>query len=335
SKGQTISVPVGDERGIINRIAGLVARKGHNLESFAVALNKDKALCNLVASTTDKPLSLVVEQLHKLVNVLKWIDGLIFLTKITILYKEDPESMSSYNSLVSNKIEIGIKGSKFEGVPYTFFNQRQGCQVTLYQDAHVPDNFMPKISLAGKRYEAHRCWKDIFDAIINAKHLIYITGWSVYTKITLIRDPSRPKPGGDMTLGELLKKKADEGVTVLMLIWDDRTSVPALKRDGLMATHDQETEEYFRNTKVHCVLWPRNPDGGRSIVQGFEVSVMFTHHQKTKLADAFSLCPSMNSFHHFFFLAHLIRWSNRFLLFLLPPDPFGCIRRMMSQRSLT
>ncbi|KAJ4839320.1 Phospholipase D [Turnera subulata] len=180
----------------------------------------------------------------------------------------------------------GIKGSRFEGVPYTFFNQRQGCQVTLYQDAHVPDNFMPKISLAGKRYEAHRCWEDIFDAITSAKHLIYITGWSVYTKITLIRDPSRPKPGGDMTLGELLKKKADEGVTVLMLIWDDRTSVPALKRDGLMATHDQETEEYFRNTKVRCVLCPRNPDGGRSIVQGFEVSAMFTHHQKTVVVDS-------------------------------------------------
>ncbi|KAG8636324.1 phospholipase D alpha 1 isoform X2 [Manihot esculenta] len=179
----------------------------------------------------------------------------------------------------------GIQNPRFDGVPYTFFNQRQGCRVTLYQDAHVPNNFNVKIPIEGKTYEAHRCWEDIFDAITNAKHLIYITGWSVYTEITLVRDPQRPKPGGDIKLGELLKKKADEGVKVLVLIWDDRTSVQELKKDGLMATHDEETEKYFRNTKVHCFLCPRNPDNGRSIIQGFEISTMFTHHQKTVVVD--------------------------------------------------
>ncbi|KAL0287789.1 UNVERIFIED_CONTAM: Phospholipase D alpha 1 [Sesamum angustifolium] len=158
----------------------------------------------------------------------------------------------------------GLKSPKFPGVPFTFFPQRKGCRVTLYQDAHVPDNFIPRIPLAGgKYYEPHRCWEDIFDAISNAKHLIYITGWSVYTEITLVRDTRRPKPGGDITLGELLKKKANEGVRVLMLVWDDRTSVGLLKQDGLMATHDEETGNYFRDTEVHCVLCPRNPDDGR------------------------------------------------------------------------
>ncbi|KAE8687668.1 Phospholipase D alpha 1 [Hibiscus syriacus] len=128
-------------------------------------------------------------------------------------------------------------------------------------------------------------WEDIFDAICNAKHLIYITGWSVYTEITLVRDPRRPKPGGDRTLGQLLKDKADEGVTVLMLVWDDRTSVEEFKKDGLMATHDQETADYFKNTKVNCVLCPRNPDDGKSIFQGFETASMFTHHQKTVVVD--------------------------------------------------
>ncbi|KAI5586594.1 hypothetical protein POPTR_006G253900v4 [Populus trichocarpa] len=180
----------------------------------------------------------------------------------------------------------GIKSPQYEGVPYVFFNQRQGCRVTLYQDAHVPDSFSPKISLAGKLYEAHRCWEDIFDAISDAKHLIYITGWSVYTEITLIRDPNRRKPGGELKLGELLKKKAEEGVTVLMLVWDDRTSVLDFKKDGLMATHDEETEKYFRGSKVHCILCPRNPDVGRSVIQGFQVSTMFTHHQKTVVVDS-------------------------------------------------
>ncbi|XP_057503674.1 phospholipase D alpha 1-like [Actinidia eriantha] len=179
----------------------------------------------------------------------------------------------------------GMK-SQFEGVPHTFFTQREGCRVSLYQDAHVPDKRIPHFILSGgKVYEPQRCWEDIFDAITNARHLIYITGWSVYTKITLIRDQTRPKQQGDMNLGELLIKKANEGVKVLMLVWDDKTSVEELKKDGLMATHDQDTGDYFQNTKVCCYLCPRKPDDGRSIVQGFEISNMFTHHQKTVVVD--------------------------------------------------
>ncbi|KAL3844046.1 hypothetical protein ACJIZ3_001449 [Penstemon smallii] len=180
----------------------------------------------------------------------------------------------------------GIKSPSFGGVPYSFFRQRQGCKVSLYPDAHVPDDNITQFLKSEGFYEPQRCWEDMFDAINNARHLIYITGWSVYTKITLIRDPKRQKPGGDMILGELLKKKANEGVNVLLLVWDDRTSVMDLRKDGLMATHDQETKDYFQNTNVHCVLCPRNPDGGRSTIQGFQVSTMFTHHQKTVIVDS-------------------------------------------------
>ncbi|CAN8288204.1 unnamed protein product [Cochlearia groenlandica] len=181
----------------------------------------------------------------------------------------------------------GIRTAKFPGVPYTFFSQRKGCKVSLYQDAHVPESFVPKIPLAGGRnYEANRCWEDIFDAITDAKHLIYITGWSVYTEISLVRDSRRPKQGGDVTIGELLKKKASDGVKVVLLVWDDRTSVDLLKKDGLMATHDEETENFFRGTDVYCVLCPRNPDDGGSIVQNLQVSTMFTHHQKIVVVDS-------------------------------------------------
>ncbi|KAJ4957653.1 hypothetical protein NE237_024764 [Protea cynaroides] len=173
----------------------------------------------------------------------------------------------------------GIRSSKYPGVPYTFFTQREGCRVTLYQDAHIPNNFIPKIPLSGgKYYEPHRCWEDIFDAITNAQHLIYITGWSVNTKITLVRDVSRPKAGGDITLGDLLKRKASEGVRVLMLVWHDVTT--------LMQTHDKETEDFFRGSDVHCILCGRNPDVGDSLVQGLEILTSFTHHQKIVVVDS-------------------------------------------------
>ncbi|GJU54931.1 phospholipase D alpha 1 [Tanacetum coccineum] len=46
--------------------------------------------------------------------------------------------------------------------------------------AHVPEDFIPKIPLAnGKSYHLQRCWEDVFDAITNDKHFIYITGCNI------------------------------------------------------------------------------------------------------------------------------------------------------------
>ncbi|KAK8948712.1 Phospholipase D alpha 1 [Platanthera zijinensis] len=175
----------------------------------------------------------------------------------------------------------GEAGGWGSGVPNTFFKQTEGCRVTLYHDADVDPSFAPRIRLAGGEfYRPGRCWEDVFEAISGAKHLVYVAGWSVYAEVALLRGG-----GGEITLGEVLKRKAGEGVRVLMLVWDDRSSVGELKKDGVMATHDQDTAAYFRGSGVHCVLCPRNPDIGESYVQGFEIATLFTHHQKTVIAD--------------------------------------------------
>ena len=58
-------------------------------------------------------------------------------------------------------------------------------------------------------------------AIRKAKNLIYITGWSVYHPVRLVRRNNDPTDG---VLGDLLKERSQEGVRVLLLVWDDRTS---------------------------------------------------------------------------------------------------------------
>ncbi|KAF8377767.1 hypothetical protein HHK36_031152 [Tetracentron sinense] len=201
----------------------------------------------------------------------------------------------------------GIAGDpEHLGVRNTYFPVRRGGLVTLYQDAHVPDGLLPHIELDdGKVFRQEKCWEDICHAISEAHHMIYIVGWSIYHKVKLVREPSRPLPrGGDLTLGEMLKYKSEEGVRVLLLVWDDKTSHDKfyMNTAGVMQTHDEETRKFFKHSSVICVLSPRYGSSKLSIFKqqaGFipwsnfgeenqyasVVGTLFTHHQKCVLVD--------------------------------------------------
>ncbi|KAL1343983.1 hypothetical protein HN51_017900 [Arachis hypogaea] len=174
-------------------------------------------------------------------------------------------------------------------VPDTYFPIRHGGSVTLYQDAHVPDSMLPEIGLDdGVVFQQGKCWEDICHSILEAHHLVYIVGWSIYDKVKLVREPTRPLPsGGDLSLGELLKYKSQEGVRVLMLVWDDKTSHNKffIHTDGVMQTHDEETRRFFKHSSVTCVLSPRYASSKLSIFRQQVVGTLFTHHQKCVIVD--------------------------------------------------
>ncbi|KAI9201248.1 hypothetical protein LWI28_020671 [Acer negundo] len=191
----------------------------------------------------------------------------------------------------------GIAGNPENfGVQNCYFPVRHGGSVTLYRDAHVPpdDDSMaqPKIELEnGEVFKHENCWEDICHAILEAHHLVYVLGWSVFHKVKLVREPSRPLPsGGNLSLGDLLKYKSQEGVRVLLLVWDDKTSHSKffINTAGVMQTHDEETRKFFKHSSVHCVLSPRYASSKLSIFKQqacFVVGTLFTHHQKCVIVD--------------------------------------------------
>ncbi|CAN6466419.1 unnamed protein product [Victoria cruziana] len=180
---------------------------------------------------------------------------------------------------------LGVGGPDHKGIPGTYFPLRKGGRVTLYQDAHVPDDSLPALRLEGDAYYNHgKCWRDIFEAIKQARRLIYITGWSVYHMLRLVRDANYYSD----TLGELLRTKSQEGVRVLLLLWDDPTSrsILGFQTEGLMATHDEETKKFFKHSSVRVLLCPRSAGKRHSWAKKQETGAIYTHHQKSVVLDA-------------------------------------------------
>ena len=182
-----------------------------------------------------------------------------------------------------------LSPSSLYGIQDSYFPVRNNILVTLYQDADCAEtqNTLPDCLLSENtiKHEQRSCWTDIHDALVDANHLICITGWGFLPQLRLLR-----KDGEDVdkrSLGEILIDKANDGVDVYVLIWDERSS-NKLKEAGIMGNNDEATFKYFKSTKVNCVLTPRNMSVNdfTDIYNNQFSSSFYSHHQKSVICDA-------------------------------------------------
>ena len=200
-------------------------------------------------------------------------------------------------------------------LPTGYFPPREANGMRLYHDA---DRRVGDSTHSGSSY-----WEDLYDVLNDAKYFILIAGWSINIHVRLgrrNRSPHVHAPAGRPTtsnvaqgcdcgrskrqrkdtadlceaywdqvelLGELLKRKAAEGVTVVLLIWNDPSSTK-MRKEGLMGTADEETRRFFRNTGVKCKLLYRytTKSGFRGSLSNIFAKVTYTHHQKIVCVDA-------------------------------------------------
>ncbi|KAA0199526.1 hypothetical protein HAZT_HAZT007200 [Hyalella azteca] len=167
-------------------------------------------------------------------------------------------------------------------VPGCLYPMRQNNMVRLYQDTHCPALPMPVVDLTGQPYECHRAWLDLYNTLNEAQHFIYIVGWSVSAKISLLRWEGEDQ----RTLGDILLHKANQGVAVCLLLWDEITSND-IRKTGAMSTQDEETKNFFKGSTVRVVLAPRDRYSKDMFSTKTQfTSVCYTHHQKVVIADA-------------------------------------------------
>ncbi|KAJ0242382.1 Phospholipase D alpha 4 [Hirschfeldia incana] len=168
-----------------------------------------------------------------------------------------------------------LEGEPFQGIKNASFPQRSSCRVILYQDAHHKATFDPRVHDVS--CDARNLWEDVYKAIDCARHLVYIAGWAFNPNLVLVRDEETEIPHAvGVTIGELLKRKAHEGVAVRVMLWNDESSLPMIKNKGVMRTKDQTALAYFRDTSVVGRLCPRSHK---------KLPTAFAHHQKTITVD--------------------------------------------------
>lgn len=158
--------------------------------------------------------------------------------------------------------------------PSLYFPPRKGGKLRLYQDAHVTS--LPSLETSELFQSKPNMFQELANDLEKATKFIYIAGWSVWTELQMRRD------GHKETFGELLKRRANEGVRVLILIWNEKFSSKLCFE--LVGTHDTKTVNFFKGTKVTVASVRRMPMDRSKVVENI-VETIYVHHMKLIVMD--------------------------------------------------
>mmetsp|Transcript_1416 Transcript_1416/g.3846 ORF Transcript_1416/g.3846 Transcript_1416/m.3846 type:complete len:767 (-) Transcript_1416:58-2358(-) len=203
---------------------------------------------------------------------------------------EASDVLRSNGQWVDNQMKFSTKGTLMIRYKFTrafskqlhrdiaeaYFDPCDGNLCYPAQCSVTPEGCIPSIRTADGPFAPGQYWHDLYNKIEAARVFIYICGWSVWCDHRLNRlvGPTEPK------LGDLLIRKANDGVTVCVMVWNDLSS-GTFTGGGMMLTHDEETTKYFNGTKVECANVPRSPG---------DKAALFTHHQKAVCLDHDNRC---------------------------------------------
>lgn len=283
----------------------------HEVDALEIRLKaaKRKGVLSAISKVNHlSMLSIPAEEIAKRKIISGWFELTGYRKEVTAENPYDDSSSDSsedeekkHDSGELGEIHVEVRFTPIEeliGKPFmqgvglrdAYYPVRERVHVTMFQDADVVPGSLPTIPFR-PHYQHGRCWIQMSQAIMEASELIYITGWAVWPELQMVRTDFDGDLWKNMTLGEMLKKKAEDGVTVCVMVWDEIAS--NMLHKGLMGTHDEEVVAYFKGSKVRAIKVPRQNDKDGPFAD-LNDSLMFTHHQKTVIVSRFDSVTNKN-----------------------------------------
>jgi acetolactate synthase-1/3 small subunit len=125
----TLSVLVENKPGVLQRVSGLFARRGFNIDSLAVGPTEDSTLSRMtvVVNAEDTPIEQITKQLHKLINVIKiqdldpdeMVDRELVLFKVAAPAEKRAELIELANIFRARIIDVGRNSLTIEATGTT------------------------------------------------------------------------------------------------------------------------------------------------------------------------------------------------------------------------
>jgi acetolactate synthase I/III small subunit len=171
TKKHTLSVLVEDEPGVLTRIAGLLSRRGYNIESVAIgrAEIKGVARITLVLPGNNESILQIIKQLYKIINVLKvdditdtpCVERELMLLKLQTTEQTRPQILEIANvfrvkivDIAENSLTLEITGDPGKIIVIEQLLQKFGIlemaktgKIALIRDSKINTEYLRNVSL--------------------------------------------------------------------------------------------------------------------------------------------------------------------------------------------